>query len=902
MSDDAHPPRPDPLAFDPEPVPEELREREQWVAWRYQWDRDHDEWTKIPVDVDTDGFASSTNADTWTAFEDAVAYHDRDDTDTDGVGFVVTEEDLVVGIDLDDVRDPETGDLEAWAEALLDDVPTYAEVSPSGTGLRLFGFGFVPDGGNRGDVDGAEGHLEMYDDGRYLTVTGHTVADAPADVRQANDAIAEVHAEYIADDVTDGDTPNAAVDGELPGDADAVLTDDVLDRARDAENGKKFRRLWNGDTSGYESHSEADLALCGLLAFWTGVDRRQIDRLFRESGLYRDKWDADRGAQTYGERTIDKALEGRTEFYDPSDHGERGTPPTADQHGTADRINSELIDALLADPDAWIDPDAQTWTVRATEDYDADTIADTVDDGELPGDADAALADAVLGGDVPDGIDDALQAWRQNPDEWDVTVARSFDDADLSPEALAAALGVPVADLGDESNGTLAYRVWERIRRSDELHVVARMGEQADGALFAYDPDTGTWRQTGDDDLRTVGREALGEAYTSGVGRELGEQVRTTNGDGQPAGQVHIDAFGAPEGTVPVANGLLDVDSRDLRPLEPRDYALTTLPVVYDPDTECPAFEEFLSDVCPRQVDRQKLQEYVGYTLLHWGLPYHKALFLAGPQASGKSTFLDVVHALLGEDPTCSLAPQEITEERFAGYDLWGAWANIRSDIPSGLIENTGKFKELVAGDAIKVEKKHQDPIMIRPAAKHLFAANTLPSAEIDDDAFFRRILLVSFPKTVPRNERDPRLLDRLTDELPGVLNWALDGLDRLREQDHFTADLPPAETQGKWRSWGRSIDRFKERCLDDDAEATASVPKGDAYDAYRTFCEAEGIPAESKQKFGREMMNTSGVGDRRETVDGNRTWVYTGVELIEDRIPDPDASTERDGEQTGLF
>jgi putative DNA primase/helicase len=754
----------------------------------------------------------------------------------------------------------------------------------------------------------------MYETGRYLTVTGHALDAAPDDVRQVRDAIADAHAEHIADPESEREAPKPAGDGGVkaqypganpgvgprkpgPRDATTDLSDDeLLDRAMSAENGEKFRRLWDGDTSEYPSHSEADLALCSLLAFYAGpggADR--VDRLFRRSGLMREQWDEDRGGQTYGERTVAKAYDGLTEFYNPG--AGAAEPPDPGEHGTPERVEDGLVDALLADPDAWIDADAKVWAIRETEDYDPETIADAIADGELPGDADAALADAVLAGDVPGHIGEALTSWRQDPDAWTAEVARSFGDTDLSPEAIADELHVPVSELREEPNGRLAYAVWERVRQREDIHIVARTGEEADGALFAYDHDAGVWRQTGEDDLRTLGREALGEAYTSGVGRELEEQVRTTNTGGAD-GQVHIDAFGAPPETVPLADGLLDLTDRSIRPIEPDDYVLATLPVGYDPDAECPSFEEYLTEVCPRSVDRQKLQEYVGYALMHWALPYHKALFIAGPQASGKSTFLDVVHALLGDDATCSLAPQEMTEERFAGYDLWGAWANIRSDIPADLIENTGKFKELVAGDPVKVERKYQDPVAIRPTAKNLFAANTLPSADIDDDAFFRRILMVSFPKTVPRDERDPHLFEDHVDELPGVLNWALDGLDRLREQGHFTADLPPAETQGKWRSWGESIERFKERCIDEDAKATDTVPKRHVFDAYRDFCEAEGIPAESKQKFGREMMNTTGVGDRQKTVDGKRVWCYTGIGLVTDRVPTPDPDSHDEGQQ----
>jgi len=361
MTDD-RPPQPEPLPFDADGVPEDIRERKQWVAWRYKWDSDRDEWKKVPVNPATGGFASSTDSDTWTSFAEAIAYHDRDDTDTDGVGFVVSDDDLLVGIDLDDCRDPDTGEFDAWAEDVVDAVPTYWEVSPSGTGLRGFGLGFVPNGGTRADIDAAKGHIEVYETGRYLTVTGHALDDAPGNVRQVNDEIADVHAKYIAADeppkpTGDGGIATAQNDATPrvnppetgPRDTVADLSDDeLLDRAMNAENGDKFRRLWNGDTARYPSHSEADLALCGLLAFWTGGDRQRIDRLFRQSGLYRDKWDRN----DYRDRTIEKTLDGRSEFYNPDEttgHESLPNSPGAD----IDRGDTLSVTLCPAEVVAW---------------------------------------------------------------------------------------------------------------------------------------------------------------------------------------------------------------------------------------------------------------------------------------------------------------------------------------------------------------------------------------------------------------------------------------------------------------------------------------------------------------------------------------------------------------------
>ena len=514
MTDDA-PPRPDPLGVNPDAVPDTLTEREAWVCWQYSFDTDRDEWTKVPVDVNTGGYARSTDPETWTTFDAAVAYHERRDRDTDGIGFVVHDGDTVLGLDLDDCRDPDTGDREAWADDVLDDAQTYAEISPSETGLRGFGLGFVPDGGNRGDIEDGAGHLEMYDSGRYLTVTGQRVDGSPDEVRQVNDEIADIHAEHIADPEPEREAPDPAGDGGVRADSPAAnptpdgdssgstdagsdLSDDeLLAKATDAENGDKFRRLWNGNTTSYPSHSEADLALAGLLAFWTGGDRRRIDRLFRQSDLYREKWDR----EDYRERTINKALRGRSEYYDPDAHDD----------GATSRPNEPTGD-----------------------------------------------------GDRADGTGDEI-------------------DATLSPAAVAARAGLGddegVSDLTDREK---AACVWALVAESDGFHVRVR---RDNGSLWAY--DAGVWKPEGERALRHAARQALGSMnYGQNVLAELKAQARS-----DPRVEVEADEFGLAPGTIAVENGLVYLDAAAdgaggdaLRELKPEDYALTRLPVGYDPD------------------------------------------------------------------------------------------------------------------------------------------------------------------------------------------------------------------------------------------------------------------------------------------------------------------------------
>lgn len=168
------PPRPDALPFEPGSVPDKLRERDTWVCWRYEFRPNRDKCTKVPRDAERGGNADPTGPESWTDFETTLAFYERDNTDTDGLGFVVHDGDTLAGIDLDDCREPDTGDLKPWADDVLDRVDSYAEASPSGTSIRLFALGFVPDGGMRSDVADAEGHVEMYDTDRYLNPCAST--------------------------------------------------------------------------------------------------------------------------------------------------------------------------------------------------------------------------------------------------------------------------------------------------------------------------------------------------------------------------------------------------------------------------------------------------------------------------------------------------------------------------------------------------------------------------------------------------------------------------------------------------------------------------------------------------------------------------------------------------------
>lgn len=336
-------PRPNRTTVHVDGIPPLMKADTRWVAWRYVWKEDR--WTKVPLNVHTEGGADSTESGTWATFEDALAKFNGD-LSLDGIGFVVAEGDGLAGVDLDDVF--VDGDLTAEAKEIVSALDSYTEVTPSGNGVRVYIRATKVTTKCKRKLSG-DSAIEIYDRKRYFTVTGNHVAGTPTTVEPRQD---------VLDALTARLWPPASKKPRQQPESPAALDDvALLTQARKAKNGAKFCRLFDmGDTSGYaDDASSADMALCAMLAFWTAKDADRMDRLFRQSGLMREKWDDRRGDTTYGCTTIEKAVRDCTTVF-----GDRARPAPSETaralvmlgHDEYRAINEATI-ALGADPEIY---------------------------------------------------------------------------------------------------------------------------------------------------------------------------------------------------------------------------------------------------------------------------------------------------------------------------------------------------------------------------------------------------------------------------------------------------------------------------------------------------------------------------------------------------------------------
>ena len=260
---------------------------------------------KLPIDPRTGHSTDYTDQANWLTFDQAVEAASR----WSGIGIVITPNLGIVGVDLDELNMAGDGSLPPGPAGIVARLDSYSELSVSGTGLHVLAKAQLPaTGRKRQDL-----HVEMYDGTpapRFLVVTGNHVAGTPSEIAPRQAEIDSLHLQVFGKQ--QAKQPKNVV--QLRSDQGGLLTDtEIRTKATRSKGGLRWRKLYElGDWSDYGSQSEADLALCNLLAFWTGCDVVQMERMFRASALYRDKDDQH---PTYLVGTIQKAIKDCTKTY-----------------------------------------------------------------------------------------------------------------------------------------------------------------------------------------------------------------------------------------------------------------------------------------------------------------------------------------------------------------------------------------------------------------------------------------------------------------------------------------------------------------------------------------------------------------------------------------------------------
>jgi putative DNA primase/helicase len=258
----------------------------------------------------------------------------------------------------------------------------------------------------------------------------------------------------------------------------------------------------------------------------------------------------------------------------------------------------------------------------------------------------------------------------------------------------------------------------------------------------------------------------------------------------------------APKGKMNFLNGVLDVSSRTLTPHDSAALFRATLPCKYDRDAKAPHFLKFLDDITlGRQPFKDILQEFLGYTFANEGCYLHKALLLLGDGSNGKSTLMEVISALAGEEATSHLTINEMNNPQNI-VNLDGKILNISEESSSDSFENSEVLKKLIRGETVTGKTVYQAPREFQNHAKLVILSNELPRTRDHTFGFHRGLVIIPFDAvfSAEKGNVDPFIASKLKGELPGIFNWIMEGYDRIKEARKFTVSIDSSEISEQYK------------------------------------------------------------------------------------------------------
>lgn len=313
----------------------------------------------------------------------------------------------------------------------------------------------------------------------------------------------------------------------------------------------------------------------------------------------------------------------------------------------------------------------------------------------------------------------------------------------------------------------------------------------------------------------------------------------------------------------------------------------TQIPIDYDPIKTCPKFLLFLSQVLPEQQGNNNnmltMLEELGYGL-YPQMPIQQALVMVGDGSNGKSLCQAIFRTFYGKGNVTGVQIHELTKNRYRPAELYMKKMNIQSDVSASVLKNVQMFQRLVGGDSITAERKNKDPFDFVNTAKVMLSCNRPPKLEDYDrtNAFFRRWVIVQFLRrfTGENCRKFDELLEECTsdDELSGMLNVALEGLNRLITQQHFSNNPTIEDVERQWIRLSDPAEWFAREIVDKDNENGMHIDTKLLHGFFHEICEKQGLSKQGLTYFSRCLNQFSDIKSKQTTFQGEKIRKYQNI------------------------
>lgn len=364
----------------------------------------------------------------------------------------------------------------------------------------------------------------------------------------------------------------------------------------------------------------------------------------------------------------------------------------------------------------------------------------------------------------------------------------------------------------------------------------------------------GIYVPQGKSEVKEMLRKILEEHYSTFISNMVLAKIETDT-------SIEADKFFVISypGEVPVANGILNIGTLELLPYNPKKIFFSKMPVIFDTSKTCPMIDKFLREVLSKEEDINIFYELAGFALLD-DYRYEKAFMLHGDGRNGKGKTIELLKRLFGIDSCCSIPLSSLKTEDFDVSELFGKRLNLAGDIGSTDLKETSMFKSLTGRDLVSAKRKFLKNIHFQNNAKFVFACNELPMVYDLTKGFWDRWILLDFPYTFVTQEdydkaedksklkiRDNDIIDKIStpDELSGLLNQALLGLNRLLENKKFSNTRGSEEVKSTWIRKSNSFIAFCWDLIRD--EYDGRISKKSLRKKYAEYCKEHKIPPKSE-------------------------------------------------------
>ncbi|MFA6269007.1 MAG: phage/plasmid primase, P4 family [archaeon] len=361
------------------------------------------------------------------------------------------------------------------------------------------------------------------------------------------------------------------------------------------------------------------------------------------------------------------------------------------------------------------------------------------------------------------------------------------------------------------------------------------------------------------------------------------------------------EEFEAPVNLICLGNGIYDLEMETMQEHTPKFYFKSKIGINYNEGADCPQIKKFVESVVEKK-NFWILFEIPAYLLYRDYKKIQKAIMLNGTNDNGKSVYIKLLQAFVGKNNYSSEELQQIGHDRFSKAELFGKLMNSCADLPAIIMENTGDFKKLTAGDTVSAQRKFGQPFQFENHAKLIFSANEVPETKDLTDGFFKRWDIVDFPflfiKGLKQEDvtdicklADDQILEKITtkEELEGLLRSSLFLLKKLIVQGTFTNSLPVQEIKQRYLIKSNSAVVFIETELTDsipdemkDTEFEPIVAKEHLWSEYLAFCKAKRTMPRTLTGFYLEIKNRWSVPTEKRSIElGVRKNCFVGVRYL---------------------